>query len=40
VHELKFDGLGDAGRALASGVYFFRIETAEQSMTVRIAIVK
>ena len=40
VHELRFDGRSDGGRALASGVYFYRIETAAKSMTGRIAILK
>jgi hypothetical protein len=40
VHELRFDGLGDGGKALASGVYFYRIETAAGLQTGRLAILK
>jgi len=40
VHELRFDGRGDGGRALASGVYFYRIETAAGLQTGRLAVLK
>ena len=39
-HELRLDGRGDGGDALASGVYFYRIETAEGALAGRVAILK
>ncbi len=38
--EFAFDGRSDHGVPLASGVYFFRIETADGQMRGRIAILK
>src|SRR5437667_336547 len=37
-HELRFDGRGDGGKSLASGVYFYRIETAAGLQTGRFVV--
>jgi hypothetical protein len=39
-HEVRIDGRGERGRPLASGVYFYRIETPDGATTGRIAILK
>jgi hypothetical protein len=39
-HELTIDGRGERGYVLASGVYFYRVETAAEVVTGRIAILK
>ncbi|HYQ96439.1 MAG TPA: T9SS type A sorting domain-containing protein [Candidatus Eisenbacteria bacterium] len=39
-HHLALDGRGDRGATLASGVYFYRIETLEGLATGRFAILK
>jgi hypothetical protein len=39
-HEVPIDGLGSRGERLASGVYFFRIDTPEGTETGRFAIMK
>lgn len=39
-HEIPFDGRDAQGRALATGVYFYRVETAEGSTTGRVAVLK
>ena len=39
-HELRFDGRGDGGKSLASGVYFYRIETAAGLQTGRFVVLK
>ena len=40
VHRVALDGLDDHGRSLSSGVYFYRIEAAEGSVSRRVAILK
>ena len=40
VHELGIDGRGERGRMLASGVYFYRVETPEGATRGRVAILK
>jgi flagellar hook assembly protein FlgD len=39
-HDLAFDGRGDQGAALPSGIYFIRVETPEGVSTSRIAVLK
>ena len=39
-HELRIDGRADDGSELASGVYFYRIETAAGALGGRVAILK
>ena len=39
-HQLPIDGRTDRGRQMASGIYFYRIETAEGAMAGRFAMVK
>lgn len=39
-HELRIDGRTDGGQGLASGLYFYRVETSEGALTGRIAIMK
>jgi PKD repeat protein len=39
-HDVSIDGLDDRGVRLASGVYFFRIESADGSTTGRFSILK
>jgi PKD repeat protein len=39
-HDVKVDGRAENGERLASGIYFYRIETVEGSATGRIGIVK
>jgi len=39
-HQLRFDGRGDQGKVLASGVYFYRIEAAGEIATGRIVVLK
>jgi hypothetical protein len=39
-HTLPIDARGAQGQALATGVYFYRIETAQGSTAGRIAVVK
>jgi uncharacterized repeat protein (TIGR01451 family) len=38
--EIPFNGRNDAGQALASGVYFYRIDTAEGSYVGRVTVLK
>jgi hypothetical protein len=40
MHALTWDGKDDAGRDVASGVYAYRLETAEQSLTRRMLLLK
>ena len=40
VHEFRIDGRGERGQTLASGLYFYRVETADGIVTGRIAILK
>jgi hypothetical protein len=39
-HQLRFDGRGDKGKALASGVYFYRVETSGGIATGRVVVLK
>jgi hypothetical protein len=39
-HHVVFDGTGDRGARMASGIYFYRMETPQGPVTGRIAIVK
>lgn len=39
-HEARWDGLDDAGRAVSSGTYLARLETASQVRTMRMALVR
>ena len=39
-HELRIDGRTDGGQGLASGVYFYRVETAEGIVSGRVAVLK
>ena len=39
-HEILFDGRGDNGQSLASGVYFYQLETLEGVLRGRITILK
>ena len=39
-HALTWDGRDDAGRQVASGIYTYRLETAEQSLTRRMLLLK
>lgn len=38
-HRVRWDGRDDAGRALASGVYFLRLETAAGSAVRRVSLI-
>lgn len=40
VHRVVFDGHDDAGKALASGMYFYRLTTAEKTVTNKMLLVK
>jgi len=40
VHEVRIDGRDDRGAPLASGLYYYRIETGEGAVSGRIAILK
>jgi flagellar hook assembly protein FlgD len=39
-HKVSIDGRDRQGNALATGVFFYRVETVEGSASGRIAIVK
>jgi len=39
-HEVIWDGLDSAGRAVASGVYLYRIEALGESETKRMTLVR
>ncbi len=39
-HELRIDGRSDGGEGLASGLYFYRVETVEGTATGRVAVLK
>jgi len=39
-HDIRIDGRGENGARLASGVYFFRLETADGQTVGRISILK
>jgi PKD repeat protein len=39
-HEVVLDGRGNAGNALASGIYLFRVETAEGTASGRVVLLK
>lgn len=40
LHEVGIDGRGERGEVLASGVYYYRVETSEGVVTGRVAILK
>ncbi|HEU4363871.1 MAG TPA: FlgD immunoglobulin-like domain containing protein [Candidatus Krumholzibacteria bacterium] len=40
LHEVSWDGRDDAGREVASGVYFYRMETLGRSATRRMVLLK
>lgn len=40
VHQLRWDGLDDEGAALASGVYFLRLESSSEARVSRITLIK
>ena len=40
VHELTFDGRSDQGSGLASGIYFYRVESTEGTTRGRVAVVR
>ncbi len=39
-HHVVWDGTDDAGQALASGVYFYRLETAAQTLSRKMLLLK
>jgi len=39
-HTTPWDGQDDAGRDVASGVYFYRLETGEESLSRRMILLK
>lgn len=39
-HSLVFDGKDSSGRPLASGMYFYRLQTSEGSLTKRMLLIK
>ena len=39
-HDVKLDGTGDNGTRLASGVYFYRIQTADGVASGRFVVMK
>ncbi|MCB5247468.1 MAG: T9SS type A sorting domain-containing protein [Candidatus Cloacimonetes bacterium] len=39
-HSLRWDGRDDSGRGVASGVYFARVQTKEESKTIRMMLMK
>jgi len=39
-HDVPVDGRGASGEALASGVYWFRVDTAEGSASGRVVLMK
>jgi hypothetical protein len=39
-HDVKVDGTSNSGARLASGVYFYRVETADGVATGRFVIMK
>ncbi|HEX4932769.1 MAG TPA: T9SS type A sorting domain-containing protein, partial [Gemmatimonadaceae bacterium] len=39
-HDLRLDGRSDDGRTLTSGVYFYRVDTQENSTSGRLTILK
>jgi hypothetical protein len=40
LHEAEFDGRDDGGRAVASGIYIYEIETLEGTVAGRVAVLK
>jgi hypothetical protein len=40
VHDVTFDGRDDAGRAMASGVYFYRLEAGTVTQTRKMVLLK
>jgi hypothetical protein len=39
-HRLGIDGRDDAGRSLASGVYFYRVRTSREELGGRFVVAK
>ena len=39
-HDVRIDGRNTAGQTLASGIYFYQVDTAEGSLKGRITILK
>jgi hypothetical protein len=39
-HTVTWDGRGDAGKPMASGIYFYRLETADEIQTKRMVLIK
>ena len=39
-HEVLWDGLDDGGQEAPSGVYFYRLETRDQTLTRRMSLVR
>jgi flagellar hook assembly protein FlgD len=40
LHEIEWDGRDDAGRPVASGVYFYRMQSGPQTETRRMVLLK
>ena len=40
LHRLRWDGRGDQGRALASGIYVYRLVTAESAQTRKLTLLR
>ena len=39
-HEVRWDGRDDAGRQVSSGVYFYRLESADLRLTRSMTMLK
>jgi flagellar hook assembly protein FlgD len=39
-HEVSWTGVDDTGREVAAGVYFYRLQTPDHSLTRRMTLVK
>jgi flagellar hook assembly protein FlgD len=40
IHDVLIDGRNAAGQTLASGIYFYQVETVEGSLRGRITVLK
>ena len=40
VQEIRWDGTDERGRCAASGVYFIRVETSEETGVLRVVLVR
>ena len=40
VHSARWDGRNDAGQRMSSGVYVYRLQTAQSTMTRKLVLVK